>query len=107
MSLWHDIPKAAKVGAVFGLIPFVFSISSTTTTSGPSGATCSHMDIAALIGGAIALLAGGAALFAKGDPLVGQSVSSAPTRIVSGLVVVALGAFQIVRGMGLVMGPCA
>ena len=107
MSLWHDIPKAAKVGAVFGLIPFVFSISSTTTTSGPSGATCSHMDIAALIGGAIALLAGGAALFAKGDPLVGQSVSSAPTRVISGLVDIALGAFQIVRGMGLVMGPCA
>lgn len=107
MSLWQDIPRAAKVGAIFGLIPFVVSFSSTRTSSGGGVATCSHMDFAALIGGAIALIAGVAALMPKRDAM--GPVQSAPMgiRLGSGLVVAALGAFQILRGLGMVMGPCA
>lgn len=107
MSLWQDIPRAAKVGAVFGLIPFVISLTSTQTSSGSGVATCSHMDFAALIGGAIALIAGVAALLPRRDAM--GPVQSAPmgVRLGSGLVIAALGVFQVLRGLGMVGGPCA
>lgn len=107
MSLWQDIPRAAKVGAIFGLIPFVVSFTSTQTSSGGGITACSHMDIAALVGGAIALIAGVAAFLPKRDAMGPVQSASMGIRLGSGLVVAALGAFQILRGLGMVGGPCA
>lgn len=106
MDWWRQIPGGLKLGLIAGLIPFVLSITSTSTSSGAGGYTCSHTDFAALVGGAIAILAvGGTLVTSRGG--TAEAEASPGLRYGLGAGVVALGAVQILRGLGMIMGPCA
>ena len=105
MSLWTQLSGSLKVGAIAGLLPFVVNFSTFNRSSGPDGVTCSYTDYAALIGGGIAILAAGAALMSSPGGDTGDGPSPA-VRYGIGLAVLALGAVQILRGLGIVMGPC-
>lgn len=104
MSLWSDTPLAAKVGLVAGLIPFIVKIETMSTSSGAGGATCSYMNYVALIGGAIAAIAGIAVLIRS--RAVAQDAPSAGIRYGFGTLVLALGVLQILIGLGALFGPC-
>ncbi len=105
MSLWSRLPGSLKFGAVAGLLPFIVNVSTYNRASGPGGVTCSYMDFAALIGGGVAILAAGAALMSSSGGDMEDSPSPA-IRYGLGLAVLALGVVQILRGLGIIMGPC-
>lgn len=90
----HGVPKRAITGLTIGLVVFGFSCSHTVT----SIEKCSHIDYAPILGGGIAAAIGISILAMKPVPLLRRFGYMA--------VLAALGAFQIVRGLGYIGGPC-
>lgn len=96
--VWHVVDV---LGLVTGLVPFVLSYSQTTSTSvSTSGGgldvgttTVSHMDYVALGGGGVTLL-----LAVIGLALIGR-MRSRSIRLAIFIVLLALGSFQIIRGV--------
>jgi hypothetical protein len=96
---WHGVPKRAIAGLFIGLVVFVFSChSSVTQTENGRLVKCSYIDYAAILGGGIAAAIGFSILAMKPVPLL--------HRIGYMAVLAALGAVQIVRGLGYLGGPC-
>ncbi len=91
-------PTSFWVGLICGLLPFVVSFSSLSTSSGPGGSTCSYTDFAGIILGIVAGIAGFGVLSAR--------QWQPGLRYGAGALIIALGVFQLVRGIGLVGGPC-
>jgi hypothetical protein len=91
-------------GALAGLAPFAihFSTSSVATVNGRV-VSSSYLDYVAIVGGALAALAGLATIRAIRRTIPAQRTA----RLVTILALLGLGAFQILRGVGLVGRPAA
>lgn len=88
-----DVPKILWVGLGAGVLAFVVSVSFFSA----SGGSCSYVDYAALVLGAAAVMLG----------LVGLVKDYANAMSVGlAVVVILLGIFQFLRGLGLILGPC-
>jgi hypothetical protein len=90
----YGVPKRAITGLTIGLVVFVVTCTETHTTS----TTCWHMDYGAILGGGIAAAIGFSILTMKPVPLLHRFGYMA--------LLAALGAFQVVRGLGYIGGPC-
>jgi hypothetical protein len=96
---WHGVPKRAIAGAFIGLLVFVVSCTQTyTQTENGRLVKCSHLDYAAILGGGIAAAIGFSILAIKEVPPL--------HRIGYMVLLAALGAVQVARGLGYIGGPC-
>lgn len=97
--MWRGVPKRAIAGAIFGLVPFVFSCTQTMSqTENGRMVKCAHLDYAAIAGGGIAAAVALSILVMRPVPLL--------HRIGYLVLLGGLGAVQIVRGIGYIGGPC-
>lgn len=99
-AMWRGVPKRAISGLIVGLVPFIFSCtSSATTTQNGRMVGCSYLDFAAIAGGGIAAIAGLSILTMRPVPLLHR---------VGYLVLLGtLGAVQLARGLGYIDSPCS
>lgn len=93
--LWRGVPKRAIGGLIVGLIPFVVTCSETITRT---GGLCIHRDYAAVLGGGIAAIIGVSILTMSPIPIL--------HRIGYMVLLAAIGAAQVARGLGYIGGPC-
>lgn len=92
------LPLPIMLAMGVALLPFAITVNWISRTSGPSGSTCSYIDYAAIACGAAAILLG---LRAAGSARVRPMV-----RFGGAAAAIALGAFQVARGFGMVFSPC-
>ncbi|MEZ5669988.1 MAG: hypothetical protein R3F55_21640 [Alphaproteobacteria bacterium] len=104
MNIWRETPTGLKVGLVAGLIPFVFNISFLSTSSAPA-APPAAISTSPPWSAARSRSWPPAAMLQGRGPMV--EVRTAPVlRYGLGIVVAALGALQVLRGFGILFGPC-
>jgi len=99
---WANLSGVAKAAVIFAVLGFVIALSSTSTSSINGVTTCSHMNYGALLFGALAMMAGAAGL-------IGLRDLPAETRSLNIAVLVAadlVGVLHVLRGIGIIGGPC-
>ncbi len=101
------VPFGLVIGIVAGLVPFVFSVSGVATVTDPGGRgqSCTYTDFIALLGGVIAVLTAGATIVTRRGSWATGLIST-PLRCGLGAVILALGAFHVLRGLGIILSPC-
>lgn len=99
---WSSLTGTSKAAAIFAILGFLLSFSTTNTSSINGVTTCSYMNYGALIFGVLAILAGGSGLAsARG---LGETQALNMGICAVGL---AIGVLHVLRGIGMVGGPCA
>lgn len=100
---WSSLTGASKTAVITAILGFIISFTSTSTSNVGGQVSCSHMDFGALLFGAIALIAGGSGL------MNAKSLPDDTRTLNLGLCAVgaAVGILHILRGLGMVGGPCA
>lgn len=93
-KLLKSLPKSAIFGLAMGLLGFFLSIHFHSYGSGG----CTYIDIGAGGCGVLGVIGGIAAIGNRDFPV--------GVRTAAGVVAVALGVFHILRGAGLILGPC-
>ncbi len=106
-ELWGELSTSAKVLPVVAVLGFFVRLTSVTrSTSGGVVTSCSYIDFFALVFAVICVL-GGLALARRGiraPEWQHRAVSTA--YLVIGFVVAALGVVHVLRGVGVLAGPC-
>ncbi len=96
-----QLPGVVKGAGICALLGFVISLSSSSSsTVNGTTVSCSHFDLAAVFFGGMAIVLGGAGL--RTDTF---GVANTVPRIVSG-VSIAVGVLHLLRGFGVIFGPC-
>lgn len=96
---WKGLSTPARAALVLTILSYVVSLRTTTI----SGADCSSQDFGALLFGIGAVGAGIAALAGAGN----LSTQSNPTAArVVGAAAVLFGVVSVLRGVGMIGGPC-
>ncbi|WP_299938336.1 hypothetical protein [uncultured Pelagimonas sp.] len=98
---WQELTTLTKSALLVAALGFVLRFTSTGTAEVDGQISCTHVDFAALCLGGIAMALGGVGTFKARDLEVG-----AKTNIWLCLMVVAIGLLHLMRGLGLVGGPC-
>lgn len=99
---WSSLSGASKAALIFAVLGFVISFTSLSTTSINGVSTCSYMDYGALLFGALAMLAGSAGVM--GVRGLAPDVRNLNLAICVAADVV--GVVHILRGIGMIGGPC-
>lgn len=98
-NAWQRLPGAFKVGIIASLVGFFVSLSSSSSrTVNGDVVSCSYLDVAAFIFAAIAAGCAVGTLMDKRSPM-GLRVGLAG-------VLLALGVIHVLRGLGILNGPC-
>lgn len=99
---WRNLSGMARAALVFAVLGFVIAITSTSTTSVNGVADCSYANYGALVFGALAMMAGSAGLMGLRDlPAEARTLNIA---VLVGADL--LGVLHLLRGIGMVGGPC-
>lgn len=99
---WSSLSGASKAALIFAILGFVISFTTLSTSSINGVRTCSYMDYGALLFGALAMLSGSSGL-------MGARNLAAEARNLNIAVCVGadiVGVVHILRGIGMVGGPC-
>jgi len=99
---WSSLSGASKAALIFAILGFVISFTTLSTSSINGVSTCSYMDYGALVFGALAMLAGSSGVMRVRD-------LAPETRNLNLAICVAadiVGVVHILRGIGMVGGPC-
>ncbi|MEQ9813421.1 MAG: hypothetical protein RLO50_11635 [Azospirillaceae bacterium] len=95
-----SLPRAAYWGIGLGIVAFFISFSTLSTSNINGQVSCSYMDFAAIVLGIVVGIIG-LSLF-RTPAYGGRSQLAIP----AGVIIAALGVVHILRGIGVVMGPC-
>lgn len=99
---WRNLSGMARAAIVFAILGFVIAITSTSSTSINGVSDCSHVNYGALAFGALAMMAGSAGLMGLRDlPAEARNLN-----IVALVGADLLGVLHLLRGIGMVGGPC-
>lgn len=98
---WSQLTSQTKVAVILAALGFVLSFTSTSMSNINGLITCSHSDLGALVLGVLACLAGGVGLAAARTLQEAQQIN-----IILCVLAVGVGALHIMRGLGMVGGPC-
>jgi hypothetical protein len=99
---WRQLSGAAKAALVFAVLGFLLGFTTTNTTSINGVTTCSYMDYGALVFGALAMLAGSAGLMNLRS--IAAEARNFNIAVLLGADLV--GVLHVLRGIGMVGGPC-
>lgn len=99
---WSSLSGASKAALIFAVLGFVISFTSTSQSTINGVSTCSHMDFAALILGGMTMLAASAGLLRIRDAAAETRTLNLAILVVADIV----GVVHILRGIGMVGGPC-
>lgn len=100
---WKSLSGSSKAAIVFAALGFVISFTTLSTSSINGVQTCSYTDYGTLVFGALAMLSASSGLMRVRD-------LAAEARNLNLIVCAAadvVGVIHILRGMGIVGGPCA
>lgn len=96
---WRDLNGQVKAAAIIAILGFVIRVTSTSQSSINGVVTCWHNDFAALGLGILAVILGGlGALRAQGH--------ARNANMIVGGIAAAVGVVHVLRGFGMVGGPC-
>ena len=107
-SQLRAMPASAKAALVFAVLGFLVNLDYKSSTSINGGVVaCHYMNFWALGFGAPALLAGGSTWWDRftEDPLT-ERIENRGLVLVVGAVGILVGVIHVLRGMGIVGGPC-
>ncbi|MGI3183717.1 hypothetical protein [Nioella aestuarii] len=99
---WRSLSGASKAALIFAILGYVISFTTLSTSSINGVQTCSYMNYGALLFGVLAMMAGSSGL-------MGVRALAADTRNLNIAVCVGadiVGVIHILRGIGMVGGPC-
>ena len=99
---WSSLSGASKAALIFAILGFVVSFTTLSTSSINGIQTCSYMDYGALLFGALAMLAGSSGLMRVRD--LAPDIRNLNLAICAAADIV--GVVHILRGIGMVGGPC-
>lgn len=99
---WSSLSGASKAALVFAVLGFVLSFTTLSTSSINGMSTCRYMDYGALLFGALAMLAGSSGLM--GVRNLAAEARNLNIAVCIGADIV--GVVHILRGIGMVGGPC-
>lgn len=101
---WQDLTTLTKSAVLSAILGFVIKMPFTRFTEiSQAGETpCTHMDFAALCIGGVAMALGAAGAVKARDLTAGQKANVALC-----VLTVGFGFLHMLRGLGLVMSPCA
>ena len=100
---WKDLSGSSKAALIFAVLGFVINLTSTTSSSVNGVTTCSHTDFAALALGALTLLVASVGLTRIRD-LRPEALNLNIAVLVAADII---GIVHILRGIGIIGGPCA
>ena len=99
---WSSLSGASKAALIFAVLGFVISFTTLSTTMSNGVRTCSYMDYGALLFGALAMLAGSAGLMG----VRGLAPDMRNLNLAICVAADVVGVVHILRGIGMVGGPC-
>jgi hypothetical protein len=99
---WSSLSGASKAALIFAVLGFVISFTTLSTSSINGVRTCSYMDYGALLFGALAMLAGSSGLMRLRD----LAPDARSLNLVVCVAADVVGVAHILRGIGMVGGPC-
>lgn len=99
---WSSLSGASKAALVLAILGFVISFTTLSTSSVNGVSTCSYMDYGALVFGALAMLAGSAGVMRVRD----LAPDARSLNLVVCVAADGVGVLHILRGIGMVGGPC-
>lgn len=99
---WSSLSGVSKAALIFAILGFVVSFTSLSSSTINGVRTCSYMDYGALLFGALAMLAGSAGLMRVRD----LAPDARTLNLVICVAADVVGVIHILRGIGMVGGPC-
>ncbi|WP_154674021.1 hypothetical protein [Nakamurella lactea] len=103
-NLWSDTPTGYKGGIVVAVIAWFLSLSTSTVNKLNGVVTCQYFDLAKVGGGALVLFLAVGGFVANAR--AGRRALPTGLSVLIAVVLIAVGALLVVRGLGLVMSPC-
>lgn len=99
---WSSLSGVSKAALIFAILGFVVSFTSLSSSTINGVRTCSYMDYGALLFGALAMLVGSAGLMRVRD----LAPDARTLNLVICVAADVVGVIHILRGIGMVGGPC-
>ncbi|MGH1415489.1 MAG: hypothetical protein ACRBB0_18520 [Pelagimonas sp.] len=98
---WHELTTVTKSAMLVAVLGFAIKLTSTGTVSANGTTVCTHMDFAALCLGGLTMALASTGIFKARDLETGRALN-----LWLCLTAVAVGLLHLVRGLGIVGGPC-